>query len=386
VLLVAIAAALFKLFVAANTAGTNDVRTFEQFANAIRHFGPIGMYGHHLVEGTHVYPVYNHPPLVGWMLVAINRVSDAGPSFAFLIRVPASIADIVTTWLVFELVRIRRSLNEATIAAVLVAFSPVLIIVSGFHGNTDPVFIMFAFLSFYLLITDRSALWAGLAFGAAISVKIVPIVALPVLLLVAARSGKRRLLLFVAGSAAVIVVLWGPVMVHRWTPLSLEVLGFKGYSGQWGIVEFAALAGFSRHSIRVMQDSGRSILLAISAGLPLLIAWRRKEATIPAFGLSFVLVLLLSTATGGRYLVWAVPAAFLVNFWAAAAYDLAASVLLITVYSRWNDALPWSWDKAYATNWTHPEVFLAGIAWFALLGVAVLGMMGREVVFRRISR
>ena len=376
VLLVVLGATALKLWLAATTVGSNDMFTFRAFAKAIRRFGPIGIYGHRIVNAQgHKFPVYNHPPLIGWMLVGIERLVSLGIPFRFLIRVPASLADIVTVLLVFELVRSRRSLNEATVAAVLVACSPVLIIVSGYHGNTDPVFLMFAFLSFYLLLNDRSAFVAGLAFAAAISVKIVPIVALPVLLLVAARSGRRRLLLFLAGGAALMVVLWGPVLLHRWTPFERDVLGFKGYPGKWGIVEIAAVAGLSKHSIQSLEDSGRSVLLVLSAGVPFLLAWRRKDATIPAFGLSLVLVLLLSTASGARYLVWAVPAAFLINVWAAAVYDVAGSILLIHVYDHWNGgALPWEWNRARATGWTHYEAFLAGVAWVALLAVAVLAI------------
>ena len=155
------------------------------------------------------------------------------------------------------------------------------------------------------------------------SVKIVPIVALPVLLLVAARSGKRRLVNFLVGNAVVLAILWLPVFVRRWTPFKADVLGFKGYTGQWGLVEFATLAHFSKHSVQTLQNSGRSLLLVLAAGIPFLVVWRRKDATIPAFGLSLVLVLLLSTATAGRYTVWAVAAAFLINFWAAAIYDIA---------------------------------------------------------------
>ena len=387
VIIVAVAAAAFKLYIAATTLGSNDVPNFFEFAQGVRDFGPIGIYGHQFVEGAHVFPVYNHPPLIGWLLATINWLTDhTALSFQFLIRVPASLADIVTTVLVFELVRIRRSLNDATASAVMVACSPALIIVSGYHGNTDPVFIMFTFVSFYLLVQNRSAFLAGLAFALAMSVKIVPIVALPVLLLVAARSGRRRLVHFLVGNTVVLAILWLPVFVQRWTPFKNDVLGFKGYTGQWGLVEFATLAHFSRHSVQTLQNSGRSLLLVLAAGIPLLVAWRRKDATIPAFGLSLVLVLLLSTATAGRYTVWAVAAAFLINFWAAAIYDIASGVLLLVVYSRWSHGPPWDWDKASATPWTHHEVFLAGVVWFALLAVAVLGIGGGQLVFRRSSR
>ena len=378
VIAVALTVTAIKLLLAATTSGSNDVGNYHAFANAIRHFGPIDMYGHTVVVGEHVYPVYNHPPLVGWMLVLFNRLSDLGIPFRFLIRLPATIADVVTTVLAFELIRRTRPLREATVAGVIIASSPALIIVSGYHGNTDPIFVMFAFVSLYLLVTDRSALFAGAAYAAAISTKIVPIVALPVLLLIVARSGRRRLLEFLAGSGAVLAPLWVPVIVRSWRPFSQNVLGFKGAPGEWGLVRIASLLGVSGHGLEVLEGPGRYPLLLLSAGIPLLIAWRQPERSTAAFGLSLVGVLLLSTGTSGRYLVWAVAAAFLVDFWSAAVYNLAASVLLVVVYDRWSRAFPWQWNDAHGSAWTPTEILLAEIAWLALLAVALRGLTKRK--------
>ena len=137
-----------KLRIAATTEGTNDVVHWRDFADAVRHLGPVGVYS------TRFITPYNHPPLIGWMLVAVNAIADRGPSVRFLIRVPACVADLGSIVLVFELLRTRRGLNEATIAAVIVALSPVLFVISGFHGNTDPLLVFFVLLSAYLLV-DR---------------------------------------------------------------------------------------------------------------------------------------------------------------------------------------------------------------------------------------
>jgi len=385
VLAVAIGFAVIKLIFAARTPGTNDVTTFQGFADAIRHYGPINIYGHRIpvasVPGAFLAP-YNHPPLVGWMLVVFNRLTDLGISFRFLIRVPATLADVVTSVLVFELVRGRRPLREAAVAGLVVASSPALVVISGYHGNTDPVFVMFALASLYLLVNERSGFVAGLAFAAAINIKIVPIVTLPVLLLVAARSSRRRLLAFLAGSGALLAVTWGPVVPHRWTAFKENVLGYKGLNyPQWGLVQFARTLGFSTHWQEMLRGGGRYPLLLLSAGVPLLIAWRWPTASTSAFGLSLVAVLLLSTSTAARYVVWAVAAVFLVNVWAGVIYNVAASALLIVVYDSWNGgALPWNWGHARSGPWTHGEVLLAGIVWLTLLAVLLIGLLPPEKV------
>jgi Gpi18-like mannosyltransferase len=157
VLSVAAIVLILKLWVAATTFGTNDVHYWQSFAAAVRRVGPIKIYAlpwsFSPVNGHVLAAPYNHPPLIGWMLVVVNHLVWHGFSFPFLIRLPASVADMVTTLVIFELLRVWRNLREATAAALLVACSPVLFIISGFHGNTDPVFVMFTLLSAYLLIS-----------------------------------------------------------------------------------------------------------------------------------------------------------------------------------------------------------------------------------------
>ena len=145
------------------------------------------MYGHEY------FSLYNHPPLSGVMLLGVNWLVEAGVSdVPFLVRGLASIADVVTAVVVFELVRRHRSVGHAVAAGVLISISPALLVISGFHGNTDPVFVMFTLLSAYFAARER-AFAAGVAIALAISLKLVPVVVVPVLGVWLLRSGWRRL-------------------------------------------------------------------------------------------------------------------------------------------------------------------------------------------------
>ena len=239
VVVLAAVATFLKLQIAARTFGTNDVGTWGVFAQGVRHFGPVGIYGHHFQVS-----LYNHGPLAGWLLLAINWLLDHHvTSFPFLIRVPACLADFGTALLVFELVRVARPAKEAAIAASLVVCSPVLFVISGFHGNTDPVFVMFALLSVYLLVVRRWALAAGVAFGIAVSIKLVPVVLAPLLLVVLVRLGRRRLAAFLGGGAIVFCLLWLPVVVSRWDAFRAQVLAYNGSTiRQWGLPQLLTWA------------------------------------------------------------------------------------------------------------------------------------------------
>src|SRR5689334_5716599 len=165
------------------TYGTADVLIFSTFAATVREVGPVHIYG--LAEAG--LNVYNHPPLVGWWLVAVNWLTDLGLPFSFAIRLPAILAHAATVPLVYAVLRRRTPHSVALASALLVAASPVLVILSGFHGNNDPVVALFTILSVYLLVDRRAPVWAGAAFSVAVSIKIVPVIALPLLLVAAAR-------------------------------------------------------------------------------------------------------------------------------------------------------------------------------------------------------
>jgi hypothetical protein len=370
VVALALVAAVVKSFIAVSTKGTADVETFRGFARAIRAQGPIDVYS----DPTPALAHYNHPPLAGWMLVGLNWLNTHGLSFATAIRGPAILADIVTTVLVFELVRRHRSLRQATIAGALVAFSPVLIIISGYHGNTDAVFVMLAMASFFLLVTNRSGLLAGMAFAAAVSVKLVPVVLLPLLILVAVRAGRRRAWGFLIGGAALFAVVWGPVLLRQWPAFDHKVLQYGGWGWPWwGVPELVFFAGAPQSWVEFLVGTGRFIALVLSAGAPLALAWRRPGATIPAFGLCLAMFLLLSTASATQYLAWAAAAVFLVTVWGGALYNATAGAFLVIIYSHWNDAPFWRWDRAYTQPITIPEAIMGEVVWATLLVVVVVG-------------
>jgi uncharacterized membrane protein len=372
VISVAASVTVLKLEVAARTFGTNDVGYWGAFAQAVRDVGPVDIYGHDLPR----LPVlYNHGPLAGWLLAAINWILDHDVlSFPFLIRVPACLADFATALLVFELVRLARPARQAAIAAVLVACSPVLFVVSGFHGNTDPVFVMFSLLSVYLLVVPRWGLAAGVAFGIALSIKLVPVVLLPVLLVVLVRLGWRRLAAFASGGAIVFLLLWVPVLVSRWHAFREQVLGYTGGAlREWGLpqlltwVDLPGAGGW-------LAGPGRFGILLVSGLTAAAVVWRRPDAVVPAAGLSLVLFLLLSPAFGMQYLAWPLAAAYLIDTAAATAYNVAASVFVVVVYSHWSDAYPWHWYAAWAVPFSSRELVLMALTWVALAAVALAGL------------
>ncbi len=369
VITAAIITTIVKLVIAGSTHGTNDVRHWQAFAALVHRDGPINIYA------THLAPPYNHPPLIGWMLVAINAVvAHVGLSVRFLVRVPASCADVVTAYLVFEFVRRSRSVRAATAAGLIFALSPVMFIISGFHGNTDPVFVMLILLSAYLLaVKDRPAL-AGASAALACSVKLVPIVALPALVAAIAYD-RRKLVRAAIGYLVVFIPLWLPAVARQWPGLKRNVIEYTGWDGKnphWGIVDAAHHADLP-HLVNYLAGSGRFLILLTSAAVPAVLVWRRRESLAAGVGLSLALFLLLTPTFATQYLAWAAAGVLLLDVVAGAAYNIAAGALLFLIYNRWSNGLPW--DRANATPLIPREALVGWVVWMVLLTCVVLGIV-----------
>jgi hypothetical protein len=372
VLAVAVGAAALKVYLAATTRGTDDVYLFGVFARMVREYGPIGIYG---APPETVAP-YNHPPLSGMMLVLFNFLAEHGVRFETLVRLPATLADLVTALLLFELIRTRRPPVEAAVGAALFALSPALGIISGYHGNTDPVCIMFTVLAFYLLVVRNAPALAGISYALGLSIKLVPVVAGPLLLYVAWRAGRRHAVKLAGAATAVMVLLWGYALVAYFEPVRTNVIGYAGYGPkQWGISQFAQWLHVPQGVIEAYAGPGRFLVLLLSAGLPVLLAWRRPDMTLPAVGLAFALFLLLTPVHAMQYTVWPIAGLYLISIWPATVYSLVAGLLLAKVYSRWSHAYPWNWDQAWSTGMNPAERKFAAIVWLVLLAAVAVGLL-----------
>ncbi len=361
---------MIKLLVAASTFGTEDVRRWMDFAAGVAEAGPVSVYRLHF-GSQHFRALYNHPPLIGYLLELVNAATRHGLSFPLAIRIPAISADVVTPFLVLELLRRRRPLRESFAAAASVALSPVLFVISGFHGNTDPVFIMFSLLSVYLLVDRRAPALAGLSTAIALGVKIVPIVIVPTLLVFAVLVGWRFALRFCLASGALLALTWAPVVLRVWQPFRDNVLGYAGGRQPWGLVRLGSWVG-DPPWVTWLQGPGRFLVVLVVAGLPAALVFWRPRRVVEASALALTGLLALSPAFGMQYLVWAVVPAYLLSFWGATAYNLLAGCLLIELYTRWSGGLPWY--LARSEGLTRGELIAAFGVWATLLTVVVAGI------------
>ena len=239
VVAVAACALIVELVLAATTYGTNDITSWMTFARAVGLVGPVRVYGYHFTND-----IYNHPPLVGYFLLAINDLNQVGLHLNFTLRAVSSICGTASALLIFDLVRPRHSLKEASRAGVAIAASPVIVAVSGFHGNTDPIFIMFMIGAVLFLVDRDRPFSAGAMLAVGMSIKIVAALIVPALVVWLWKQERRRFLSFICTFLGLLLLIWIPAAVTEWSPLLHNVLGYGGVSARpWGLPQFAVWAG-----------------------------------------------------------------------------------------------------------------------------------------------
>ena len=368
VLGVAAAALFFKVLMAFRTYGSGDISHWTDFSDGVRQAGPVGIYGL-----TWPGSFYNHPPLIGYFLELVNGLEHLGIPLRATIRIASSLADVATALIVFELLRRRGTLRVAVWSGVLIGVSPVLFTVSGFHGNTDPIFTMLTVLSVLLLADRERPVLAGIAMGLALGVKIVPVVAVPALLVYAAMKGRRTFVRYAAGLGATFVITWGPAMAKQGGNVIRDVIGYDGSDlRQWGLVQIGHWFGDPWWSTFLIGP-GRFVVLILCCVVPAYFVWRRPSVLAPAVGLSLVAFLMLSPAFGVQYTVWPVAGAYLIGFGSATLYNLSAGWMTFAIYNAWNGGLPWY--RGHPVAYTDNQVAIGLLAWVALVLLTVQGVL-----------
>jgi len=338
-MLAVIVAFAIKLALVLATYGTNDVLFWEADIRKIQTDGGLALYRDGAVprwEDTEYRAErFNQPPFMMHACRAGGAVADAsGVPFRVWLRVTGALADIGTFLLVWGILRAERlALNPPMLLAV--ALSPVSILVSGFHGNTDPIMICFLLLSIYLIASRRSVWLAGTALGMAMNIKVVPIIFLPAILLYL--TSLRSRVAFALSAGAVFLAGSMPYLAQEPALVIRNVFGYNPVAGLWGFPLIARLV--SAEALAGYLIIGK--YLALGAVLLASIWIYIRAPRCPLFlrcGFVAFLFLFLASGFGTQYLVWLVP-------WSAALpwrsvrcnYALMGAdvFLYYGAYSRW---------------------------------------------------
>jgi hypothetical protein len=312
----------------------------------------------------------NHPPFVLTLLRAWAALQRAtGLPLGFWMRGCCAIADVFAIWLLWRLTRRRRG---AWRALLVVAAAPAGIMISGFHGNTDPIMIAFSVAAACLLEMSGPAWLAGLAFGLSCSIKVWPLVLFPTLFLGACTF--RRRLEFVAGTAVAAACAALPWFAAAPELILRRTLDYSPVRGWWGISYLAPGA----------VDASRYVAFACCL-IAAICAHRWTSSLLARCAVVTGLFLFLAPGFGPQYLAWILPWTLAAGWRSAAIFQASAGLYLFGMYNTWSLGLPWYFGNAY-NLYEHPFpawVLPSGVVTWSLLLLIVASAWWRHRVSRR---
>jgi hypothetical protein len=361
-----------KIALAINTYGAIDIMTWERDLTKIETEGVWPLYRDGIpyvsAKGvqTSIQP-FIHPPFMVhvlrfWGLLA--RIS--GWPMRFWLRFTSSLVDLVSILLILKILEIRRPNFPNRTSLLLLALCPVSLLVSGFHGNTDPIMISLVLFSIYLLEIAKPAWWAGAALGLAVSVKLAPLIFAPAILLYL--RGPKKRLQFVMASTIIFLIACSPYVFQHPTLILTKIFGYGSAFGNWGLSRALLPLWINPQfeSFRQIYEGYGKFALILAAVIAAL--WMnsvRQKSPVPLMlqcGFTAFLFMVLTPGFGVQYLVWLVPWTTLLTVRQALAFHTASAMFLFVYYNRSAHGLPW-----YFANSAGIPVWYGTVIYFGLL-------------------
>jgi uncharacterized membrane protein len=348
----ALVAFFVKLVIAYNTFGTNDVASFYMFSGSLREHGLEWTYRNGVIFFSN-FPVFNHPPLTANYLQFIDYLSrnaflqERGVTFPLLLRLPGIVADLIA---VLILIRIRDMTPQRRIptwAMLLFALSPVSIMVSGFHGNTDPVMAMFLVLTAYMCLLKRPVL-SGIFFALSCQIKIIPLLLLPILSFF--WLNRRAAIRFTIPLLLLTTAMWIQPLVKFPMLFFRNVFLYNSYWGSWGISYWLKLTQWSQFNggFFHLQTAATIVAWALKLGIVcavLIIAWRRRHlserALVDSFAYGWMVFFVFAPGVCPQYMVWLAPFILLFSPTMYGWFTLSSALALFFFYNGLTAGLPW---------------------------------------------
>lgn len=365
----ALLAFILKLLIAFNTIGTSDVVLFQQWGRLIEKDGL-----------SHTYEnvkLFNHTPLVGNFSAVLVSLSGhnlenldtnnmqlllgsiQASYFPLILRLPGIIADFLSVLLVLHITG-RYFKGCPTWAVVLFALSPISLMVSGYHGNLDPLLPLLLLCAVWACLESKAGL-CGLALAFACQIKVAPLLLAPAFFFF--WWERKEWIRFSLTASIVTLIGWSPALIGAPMAFLNNALGYSGYWGIWGIsywLKASGIAGFTQFGTFKLA-AAQKVVIAITKylviGTSLILSWRNRTRdaatlcrTISIIACAFFV---LSPGIAVQYFVWFAPFILLATPRWYVAITAAGSVFLFVFYNTISNGAPWTikpWLVGISTN------------------------------------
>jgi hypothetical protein len=324
-----IIAAALKIYCAATTFGSCDVTIHCRFGQIVDSMGLDYMY--------RLDRNFNHPPVTGEFFGLIYHIAtwitpsatQAVPhSFPFLLRLPSIIADALALLILWRLH--QKTGNPPVWSLALFALSPVAFMVSGFHGNVDPIMVC----------------------------------------------------LFAAVFGLSCLAVWSEALVGSPFYFFRNVLGYSSYAGGWGITYWCVFFLRALHFDVTLQSLNRllpllTVLKLVVVALAITLSWLRRKQSGSGFlgtiALCWICFAIFAPGFIPYYLVWMAPFVLLYSSPWYVILTVASSIYLFAYYNMMSHGIPWyASDPSVRPAWND----WGTIPWFVVVAIAICAMIG----------
>ena len=371
---------LIKLIFSSRVYGTNDITYWIYFSKIIQEFGTSKIYS--LVK------IYNHPPLVSWILKLVRFIEIKSQlSFPFLFRLMPILADYMSIFVIWELLRKYKIKNKILICLICI-INPINFLVSGFHGNIDPIFIFLTLLTIYF-IENNNIILSGLIYGLSMCVKIVPIILVPVFIFYL--KERKDKIIFVLSSSILPVVVFLPYLIIDFHFIIRNIFLYSSLKGIWGLGHILSSIFMNESiNINIRNFSFLIFKLHIAFGLTIffilslilskfLIENQKLNLTEGAF-LTFSLFLVITPGFGVQYLSWLSLYSVIVFPILGMIYVLLGGVFLYRVYIYWGGGLPpYYANSDVVGQWIGFEKILDIVLWLLIIIILIKFVLDKNI-------
>ena len=374
-----------KVFINWHSYGTVDITSWIEYGRYVATKDIFSIY--------EMIPLYNHPPLMSlWLKFLMWLTRDSPNYFPQVFRMAPIAADFGSAIVLWKISRTYFSEDNAFLRTMIAAGSPILIMVSGFHGNTDSIFGFLILLAGYLLAVRKQLVSSALVLALSVNVKTVPILVVPAFFFWIQNKSERLRFILWFGGAALLGYLAHLVTVPQF--IFRNIFMYAGPGGIWGfgnllndnglyrglgIVLFAiSILYFSRRLGQQSQAGAKLEEIRIENGLNL----------FRALALAYVSFLSLTPGFGVQYLSWLASLVVFLSIPLAILYTLAASTFLFMVYTHWCCGFRWAAADSWAGVWPSTVEVMGYVAWLCtllLLAQNIKVLRSAKVLFNRLG-
>jgi hypothetical protein len=265
----------------------------------------------------------------------------------------------------------------------LYAWNPCAFLLSAYHCNTDSIYAMLALLAVYLVEVRRAHMLGGLALGAAINIKLIPLVL--IIPMLGAYRDPRLAARFLAGLALSALPFLIP-LIGAGASFLANAISYTSVPSYWGVNvflrELSRLPRFSGWATPITEQFhhiGRWIVILAIVLVTLVMRRRATSANRYATcAISAAIFLILAPGFGMQYAVFPIPLMMVAAPLFGMLYGTLAGLGLFFIYwLGWSGTVPLASTLGVPDD-AGPAVQFGLLAWAVLIAFVWNFLRGRS--------